>query len=72
MAAINTIFVVLLVVAVLLTAAMLVRGVIVMARGKDITGEQSNRLMSYRVAFQALAILIVVILILLARAQAGT
>ena len=69
MAAINTIFVVLLVVAVLLTAAMLVRGVIVMARGKDITGEQSNKLMSYRVAFQALAILIVVILILLARAQ---
>jgi hypothetical protein len=71
MAAINTIFVILLVVAVLLTAAMLVRGVIVMARGKDITGVQSNKLMSYRVAFQALAILIVVILILLARAQQG-
>ena len=69
MTAINTIFLVLLVVAVLLTATMLVRGVIVMARGKDITGEQSNKLMSYRVAFQGLAILIVVILILLARAQ---
>ena len=69
MSAINTIFIVLLVVAVLLTATMLVRGVIVMARGKDITGVQSNKLMSYRVAFQALAILIVVILILLARAQ---
>ncbi len=69
MSAINTIFIILLVVAVLLTATMLVRGVIVMARGKDITGEQSNKLMSYRVAFQGLAILIVVILILLARAQ---
>ncbi len=69
MSAINTIFIILLVVAVLLTATMLVRGVIVMARGKDITGEQSNKLMSYRVAFQGLAILIVVILIMLARAQ---
>ena len=69
MSAINTIFIILLVVAVLLTATMLVRGVIVMARGKDITGVQSNKLMSYRVAFQGLAILIVVILILLARAQ---
>ena len=71
MAAINTIFIVLLVVFVLLAAAMLVRGVIVMARGKDITGVQSNKLMSYRVAFQAGAILIVVILLLLARAQQG-
>ena len=69
MSAINTIFIILLVVAVLLTATMLVRGVIVMARGKDISGVQSNKLMSYRVAFQGLAILIVVILILLARAQ---
>ena len=64
----QTAFIILLVVAVLLTATMLVRGVIVMARGKDITGEQSNKLMSYRVAFQAVAVLIVVILMLLARA----
>lgn len=64
----QTAFIILLVVSVILTATMLVRGVITMAQGKDITGEQSNKLMSYRVAFQALAILIVVILILLARA----
>ncbi len=64
----QTAFIVLLVVAVTLTATMLVRGVVTMARGKDITGEQSNRLMSYRVAFQAAAIVIVVILMLLARA----
>lgn len=64
----QTAFIILLVIAVILTATMLVRGVITMAQGKDITGEQSNKLMSYRVAFQALAILIVVILILLTRA----
>jgi len=68
----QTAFIVLLVIAVILTATMLVRGVIVMARGQDVTGEQSNKLMSYRVAFQAAAIVIVVILILLARAQQGS
>lgn len=65
----NTALIVLLVIAVLLTATMLVRGVITMARGKDITGVQSNKLMSYRVAFQAAAIVIVVILLLIARQQ---
>ena len=64
----QTAFIILLVVAVLLTATMLVRGVITMARGQDITGVQSNKLMSYRVAFQAAAILIVVVLMLLVRA----
>ena len=63
----QTAFIILLVVAVLLTATMLVRGVITMAQGKDVTGVQSNKLMSYRVAFQAAAIVIVVILLLLAR-----
>ena len=65
----QTTFIVLLIVAVVLTATMLVRGVITMARGKDITGVQSNKLMSYRVAFQAAAIVIVVILLLLTRAN---
>ena len=65
----QTAFIILLIVAVILTVTMLVRGVITMAKGKDITGAQSNKLMSYRVAFQGLAILIVVILVLLARAQ---
>ena len=64
----NYIFIPLLIIAVILTATMLVRGIITMARGQDITGVQSNKLMSYRVAFQGAAILIVVILILLARA----
>lgn len=65
----NTALIVLLVIAVILTATMLVRGIIVMARGKDFTGVQSNKLMSYRVAFQAAAIVIVVILLLIARQQ---
>lgn len=52
----------------LATAAVLVRGIVVMARGKDITGKQSNRLMSYRVGLQLLTVIFVVILILLIRA----
>ena len=67
----QTAFIILLVVAVVLTATMLIRGVITMAQGKDITGVQSNKLMSYRVAFQGAAVLIVVILILLARQGQG-
>jgi hypothetical protein len=51
----------------LATAAVLIRGIIVMARGKDITGQQSNKLMSYRVGLQALTIVFVIILILMIR-----
>ncbi|OSZ72412.1 twin transmembrane helix small protein [Sphingomonas sp. IBVSS1] len=49
------------------TLAVLARGIIIMARGQDITGEQSNRMMSLRVALQALAIVFVIILFLLNR-----
>ncbi|MFZ4382725.1 MAG: twin transmembrane helix small protein [Sandarakinorhabdus sp.] len=49
------------------TLAVLARGIIIMARGKDITGEKSNRMMSLRVALQALAILFIVILFLINR-----
>jgi hypothetical protein len=55
------------VLAALATAYVLVRGIITMARGKDITGAQSNKMMSYRVAFQALAIIFIVILFLINR-----
>jgi len=44
------------------TLAVLARGIIIMARGQDITGEQSNRMMSLRVALQGLAIIFVIIL----------
>lgn len=48
------------------TLFVLVRGVVGMAQGKDITGARSQDLMRKRVMFQALAILFVVLLLLLA------
>ena len=44
----------------------LVRGVIAMASGKDATGEQSQDWMRKRVLFQALAIVIVVLILVVA------
>lgn len=58
----DTFIIILIVLAAIATAVVLVRGVIIMAQGKDVTGEQSNRMMNYRVRFQALTILLVVIL----------
>jgi uncharacterized membrane protein len=47
----------------------LVRGVIAMASGKDLTGEQSQKWMQRRVLFQALAIVIVVLILFVAGAS---
>ena len=44
----------------------LVRGVMAMASGKDVTGEQSQKWMQRRVLFQGLAVLIVLALLALA------
>ena len=44
----------------------LVRGVIAMASGKDVTGEQSQDWMRKRVLFQALAIVIVILILVVA------
>jgi hypothetical protein len=49
------------------TLAVLARGIIIMARGQDISGEQSNRMMSLRVALQGLAIFFIIILFLINR-----
>ena len=65
----NTIFVILIVLFALGAAAMVVRGLITMAQGKDITGVQANKLMSLRVAFQLGAIVLVVALLALTRAH---
>jgi Hypoxia induced protein conserved region len=46
------------------TVFALVRGIIFMASGKDVSGQQSNKMMWYRVAFQGVTILLVVILML--------
>lgn len=63
----QTILIVLMIAAALATLSVLARGIIIMARGKDVGGVQSNKMMSYRVAFQALTILIVVVIFLLNR-----
>jgi hypothetical protein len=60
------ILVILLVLAVGATVFVLVRGVIGMAQQKDLTGRRSQELMRKRVMFQALAILIAVVLLLMA------
>ncbi len=49
------------------TLGVLARGIIIMARGQDVSGEQSNRMMSLRVALQGLAIFFIIILFLINR-----
>jgi hypothetical protein len=48
------------------TAYVLIRGVVLMASGKDVTGEQSQQWMRRRVLFQAVAIVIVVLILVVA------
>jgi hypothetical protein len=48
------------------TLYVLVQGVIGMAQGKDITGQRSQQLMRKRVMFQAVAIILVIIFLLVA------
>ena len=47
----------------------LVRGVIAMASGKDLSGEESQKWMQRRVLFQAVAIVIVILLLMIAGAS---
>ncbi len=49
----------------------LVRGVIAMASGKDLTGEQSQMWMRRRVLFQAAAIVIVLLILVVAGASSS-
>ena len=49
-----------------LTLFVLVKGVIGMAQGKDVSGQRSQDLMRKRVMFQGLAIVLVVLLLMLA------
>ena len=65
----NTALIILIVLFALATAAALVKGVITMAQGKDITGRQSNKLMSYRVALQLATVILVVIMLVIARSH---
>jgi hypothetical protein len=63
----QAVLIILMVLAAIATLTVLARGIITMARGKDVGGKQSNKLMSYRVAFQAMAIIFIIILFLINR-----
>jgi hypothetical protein len=62
----NTLLIILLLLAMGATAYVLVRGVIAMASGKDLTGEQQQGYMRKRVLFQAIAIIFVILILLAA------
>ena len=67
----STVMIILLAVAMGATAYVLVRGVIAMASGKDVTGEQQQSWMRKRVLFQAVAIVLVALILILASASKG-
>ena len=52
-------------------AYVLVRGVIAMAQGKDVSGEVQQGYMQKRVMYQAIAIVIVILILLLMRSGQG-
>jgi len=54
---------ILLVFAMAATAYVLIRGVILMASGKDVTGQQSQQWMRKRVLYQAIAIAIIMLIL---------
>ena len=62
----QTLLIILIVLAAGATLFVLVKGVIGMAQGKDVTGQRSQELMRKRVMFQALAIILVVLLLVFA------
>lgn len=49
----------------------LARGVMGMASGRDLTGEQSQKWMQRRVLFQAVAIVLVILILAIAGASSG-
>ena len=62
----TTLLIILIVLAAAATLFVLVKGVIGMAQGRDLSGQRSQDLMRKRVMFQAVAIILVVLLLLLA------
>jgi hypothetical protein len=63
----STFLMILIAAAALMTLYVLVRGVIGMAQGKDLTGQRSQALMRQRVMFQAVAVILVILFIMVAR-----
>ena len=62
----STLMIILLVLAMGATAYVLVRGVIAMASGKDVTGQQQQNWMRKRVLFQAVAVILVALILAVA------
>ena len=62
----NALLIIALVLAMGATAYVLVRGIMAMASGKDVSGEVQQNYMQKRVIFQGVAILIVAIILALA------
>jgi len=62
----NTFLLILLLIAMGAVAYVLVRGVIAMAQGNDVTGEVQQGYMQKRVLYQGIAIVIVVLILVLA------
>jgi len=62
----RTALLILLVLAMAATAYVLVRGVMGMASGKDLSGQQSQTWMRRRVLFQAIAIILVILILIVA------
>jgi hypothetical protein len=62
----NTLLLILLLVAMAAVVYVLVRGVIAMAQGKDVSGEAQQGYMQKRVLYQGVAIVIVVLILALA------
>lgn len=66
MGGMNALLIIALVLAMGATAYVLVRGIMAMASGKDVSGEVQQNYMQKRVIFQGVAILIVAIILALA------
>lgn len=67
----NTLLVIALVAAMAATAYVLIRGVIAMASGKDVSGEVQQGYMQKRVLFQGIAIVVVILILVLASGGRG-
>ena len=67
----STFLMILIALAALATLYVLAKGVIGMAQGKDLTGQRSQALMRQRVMFQAVAIVLVLLFLLVAGGSRG-
>ena len=60
------VLIILIVLAALATLFVLIKGVVTMAGGKDISGQRSQELMQKRILFQGIAILLAIALLVVA------